>query len=235
MNTHHRPRISDWRVVQSLAVVLLGTVSLATLAADRSLGAGDASTTPSIKEGAGQFARGAVEWQQVCGSCHNLRSPSELTNAGWDVAMGQMRVRARLTGQQARDITAFLKVSNSNAVVPLSVLSTESAVSPSADVGANSAAVLSKDRFAVGSDIYRKGCVACHGTDGKGSVPGAPNFTDPKGVLSQADAVLHDSIRNGKTTPGQPIAMPPNGGDSSLNMDRIQSVVAYMRSAFLKK
>ncbi len=235
MNIHYSPRTSDRRVAQSMALVFLTSVSFATFAADASLSAGATSTRASIKEDAGQFARGAVQWQQVCGSCHNLRSPSELTNAEWDVAMGQMRVRARLTGQQARDITAFLKASNSSAVVPLSVLSTEGAVSPSADVGANSAAVPSEDRLAVGSDIYHKGCVACHGADGKGSVPGAPNFTDPKGVLSQADPVLQATIRSGKSTPGQPIAMPPNGGDSSLNVDGIESVVAYMRSAFLKK
>jgi mono/diheme cytochrome c family protein len=235
MNILFRPQTSGRRVVLSLAAMLLGSVSFATLAADTNPVAGDTSGQPSAKADAAQFARGAVEWQQICGSCHNLRSPSELTNSEWEVAMAQMRVRAGLTGQQARDITAFLKASNSKAVLPLSPLATEGAASPAGDTPEGSTAGASKDRLTVGSDIYRKGCVACHGADGKGSIPGAPNFTDPKGVLSQADAVLESAIRNGKKTPGLPIAMPPNGGDSSLNADGIKSLVAYMRHAFLKK
>lgn len=59
-----------------------------------------------------EFAKAAQVWQQVCGSCHNLRDPKELTDAQWDVAVGQMEVRAGLPPEQALLIRAFLKASN---------------------------------------------------------------------------------------------------------------------------
>lgn len=58
------------------------------------------------------LARGAQAWSHICGSCHNLRDPKELTDAEWDVAMGQMSVRAGLTAEQFRDISLFLKSNN---------------------------------------------------------------------------------------------------------------------------
>lgn len=64
------------------------------------------------KLGPMEFAKAAKVWQQVCGSCHNLRGPKELTDAEWDVAVGQMEVRAGLPPEQARLIDAFLKASN---------------------------------------------------------------------------------------------------------------------------
>ncbi len=231
MNTNHRSHTRVRGVVMAMASALLSTASLVTLAADTS----QPAQTPT--QDAAQFARGAAEWQQLCGSCHNLRSPSELTNAEWDVAMGQMRVRAGLTGQQERDITAFLKASNGKGVVALSPLAPVDAVgsstdTPPASAGAGAGA---KNRIATGDAIFHQTCVACHGADGKGAVPGAPDFTDSKGVLSQADAVLENAILNGKTTPGVPIAMPPKGGNSNLDQEGIKSVLAYIRHAFLKK
>ena len=225
MNTNHSSQTRVRGVVMAVAAVLLSTASLVTLAADTS--------QPAQPPGqdAAQFARGAAEWQQLCGSCHNLRSPSELTNAEWDVAMGQMRVRAGLTGQQERDITAFLKASNAKGVVSLAPLPSDEAVGSSTAPPPTGA----KNSLAAGNDIYHQTCVACHGADGKGAVPGAPNFTDSKGALSQADAVLENAILNGKTTPGVPIAMPPKGGNSNLNQEGIKSVLAYIRHAFLKQ
>lgn len=58
------------------------------------------------------LARGAQAWSHICGSCHNLRDPKELTDSEWDVAMGQMSVRAGLTAEQFRDISIFLKANN---------------------------------------------------------------------------------------------------------------------------
>lgn len=229
MNTNHRSQTRVRGVVMAMASVLLSTASLVTLAADTS----QPAQTPT--QDAAQFARGAAEWQQLCGSCHNLRSPSELTNAEWDVAMGQMRVRAGLTGQQERDITAFLKASNAKGVVPLSALPSMDAANVAEGTQKSSASIGQKNRLTAGNDIYHQTCVACHGSNGKGAVPGAPNFTDSKGVLSQADAVLENAILNGKTTPGVPIAMPPRGGNSNLDPDGIKSVLAYIRHAFLKK
>lgn len=235
MNNIRNARSLYRGLVWPFVAVLLASISFATVAGDINQPPASGTSGQTSAKDAAQFARGAAEWQQVCGSCHNLRSPSELSNAEWEVAMAQMRVRAGLTGQQARDITVFLKASNSKAVLPLSPLATEGAADSAGDIRDSSLSGDRKDSLTIGSDIYRKGCVACHGADGKGSIPGAPNFNDPKGVLSQADAVLESAIRNGKKTTGKSIAMPPNGGESGLTMEEIKSVVTYMRHAFLKR
>ncbi len=59
-----------------------------------------------------QFARGAQTWANTCSGCHNMRDPKELRDDQWRVAIAHMRVRAGLTGQEARDVLAFLQGSN---------------------------------------------------------------------------------------------------------------------------
>ena len=48
-------------------------------------------------------------WSNNCQRCHNLRTPTMHTPAQWEVIMLHMRVRANLTGEDARAITDFLK------------------------------------------------------------------------------------------------------------------------------
>jgi mono/diheme cytochrome c family protein len=55
---------------------------------------------------------GGTLWGKTCGQCHNLRPPSEYSDAQWAVAVHHMRVRVPLTGQEQRDILAFLQASN---------------------------------------------------------------------------------------------------------------------------
>lgn len=57
-------------------------------------------------------AAGGATWSQRCGQCHNLRSPSEYSDAQWAVAVQHMRVRVPLTGKEQRDVLAFLQASN---------------------------------------------------------------------------------------------------------------------------
>lgn len=59
-----------------------------------------------------QFARGAKTWSENCGQCHNIRDPKELRDDQWRAAVAHMRVRANLTGPEARDVLAFLQESN---------------------------------------------------------------------------------------------------------------------------
>ena len=51
-------------------------------------------------------------WQESCSHCHNLRDPATYSDAQWEVAMFDMRVRAQLTGEEQRRILAFMKASN---------------------------------------------------------------------------------------------------------------------------
>lgn len=96
-------------------ILAAAVLALALTAAMPALAAEPASAQDGARSAAFDavtFAKGAKLWAETCGSCHNLRDPKELTDAEWDVAMGQMWVRAGLTAEQVRDITAFLKASN---------------------------------------------------------------------------------------------------------------------------
>lgn len=55
---------------------------------------------------------GAMLWGENCGRCHNVRTPSDYTDAQWDVAVLHMRTRANLTAVEAQRIVEFLKSSN---------------------------------------------------------------------------------------------------------------------------
>lgn len=83
-----------------------------------------------------------------------------------------------------------------------------------------------------GKALYDQSCSSCHGADGKGGMPGVPDLTVKKGVLSQADAVLIDRITNGYQSADSPMGMPPKGGNASLSKDDIDAILAYMHKAF---
>ncbi len=55
---------------------------------------------------------GVQLWSENCTRCHNGRPPEEFSGAQWDVIVHHMRLRANLTGEEAREIVAFLKASN---------------------------------------------------------------------------------------------------------------------------
>ncbi|HAE28411.1 MULTISPECIES: c-type cytochrome [Hyphomonas] len=59
-----------------------------------------------------QIVRGATAWKETCSRCHNLRSPSELTDEEWEVSVTHMRVRGNLPASEVQDILAFLQASN---------------------------------------------------------------------------------------------------------------------------
>jgi cytochrome c5 len=55
---------------------------------------------------------GSELWGETCTRCHNLRPPDYYSDAQWETIVHHMRLRANLTGQEARKITAFLKSAN---------------------------------------------------------------------------------------------------------------------------
>ncbi len=81
---------------------------------------GPAAGTPAPQAASGQpavptvssVAVGAAMWSQRCGQCHSLRPASEYSDAQWAVAMHHMRVRVPLTGEEQRNILAFLQATN---------------------------------------------------------------------------------------------------------------------------
>jgi len=85
-----------------------------------------------------------------------------------------------------------------------------------------------------GDAIFQATCLACHGPDGKGLLPGMPDFTKKGGVLSLPDDVLLKRIAEGFQTPGSPVAMPPRGGNPSLTDEQLRQVLAYLKRRFAK-
>jgi len=60
----------------------------------------------------GDFVRGIKLWKDTCARCHNMRDPKDFRDDLWEVTMAHMRVRAGISGQEARDILTFLQQSN---------------------------------------------------------------------------------------------------------------------------
>ncbi|MCW8988110.1 MAG: cytochrome c [Gammaproteobacteria bacterium] len=71
---------------------------------------GFAAEKPSTE--GGDAGRGATAWIDNCMRCHNARDPKELRDDQWITTTYHMRIRAGLTGQETRDIIAFLQMSN---------------------------------------------------------------------------------------------------------------------------
>ena len=86
-----------------------------------------------------------------------------------------------------------------------------------------------------GAAVFNGTCIACHGSDGTGSLPGVPDLTGKAGLLSQDDAVLLKRMAEGFQSPGSPMAMPPRGGDPALSDADLKTVLKYMRREFLQR
>ena len=169
----------------------------------------------------GDPVAGAKTWAQNCSRCHNARDPADLRDDQWISTAFHMRIRAGLTGQQTRDVLTFMQNSNVPIVVEPLVF----------EGGPASQAVASASALS-GSDIYSQTCVACHGDNGKGTVPGAPNFTRSDGPLSQSDELLFNHIKLGFKSSGSAMAMPPKGGNMNLTDADIKAVLAYLHGTF---
>jgi len=197
-------------VLSFVLPTLLSLLLLSVTSARAQLFPVDPNEVPDLKNG-------ARVWAQACVRCHNLRQPSELSRYDWKVSMTHMRVRAGLTGKDARDITAFILAASAGSPA---VSSTSGRNSITGGVGLS------------GVEIYDLSCVGCHGDDGMGTMTGVPDFTKAGGVLSQHADTLFKKTRDGFQTPGNPMAMPPRGGNSDLSDDDLKSVLHYIRERF---
>lgn len=199
--------------------------------------------------GQANITAGANEWANNCARCHNLRSANDFSANNWQAIMMHMRIQAGITGQQARNIYAFLSGQSAATQAPgvaAPAATTISANSPVVSAAAVTTAL--KQRLALntpsaavqaasglsGAAVYKQSCVACHGANGKGAIPGAPDFTSARGPLKRSDAVLLQRIINGYQSPGSPMAMPPRGGNPKLTDGDLRKVLNYIRYKFGK-
>ncbi len=85
-----------------------------------------------------------------------------------------------------------------------------------------------------GQTVYEETCVVCHGADGKGEIPGVPDFTKPDGPMKTPDNIHFGHVIDGFESPNSDMAMPPNGGNPDLTEQDVRDVLAYMRDRFGK-
>ena len=162
----------------------------------------------------GDVNHGATTWANNCARCHEMRSPTEFRDDLWKPIVTHMRVRAGMTGKQQRDVLAFLQASNHPQAVKVSV------------------GVSGPGTGLSGKDIYSQTCVACHGANGTGAIPGTPDFTRPGGPLSKSDDELVHNISAGFQSRGSSMAMPAKGGNPDLNAADVTAVLVYLRESF---
>ena len=102
-------------VVAAVAVGCASTTKTTKAAGGGGASASAATTRPATSDAQDTRAAresGAQLWAENCMRCHNLRSPETYSSAQWEVAVHHMRLRANLTGEETRKITAFLKSAN---------------------------------------------------------------------------------------------------------------------------
>lgn len=86
--------------LRALCVMLAGCLFLPGLAAADAVQDGD------------RLQRGAKAWMDNCARCHKMREPEEFPDHLWRPIVAHMRVRAGLTGEDARAILEFLQAAN---------------------------------------------------------------------------------------------------------------------------
>ncbi len=80
---------------------------------------------------------------------------------------------------------------------------------------------------------YTNACLACHGADGAGVMPGVPDLSEPDGSLAKSDDLLVQAVIGGAGDPATGAAMPPKGGAPDLTESDIRALIRYMRREFL--
>ncbi len=104
-----------YKITKSIALAgaATGLLLLAGCASNKSTKSAAAAAKPAvwpltIKDPAANES-GAQIWAENCMRCHELRSPSQYTPAQWGVIIQYMRLKAGLTGTQAKKVLAFLQ------------------------------------------------------------------------------------------------------------------------------
>ena len=79
---------------------------------------GSSESSGEVKSESNSGLSGEELWSNNCQRCHNLRSPAMQTPVQWQIIVHHMRVRANLTGSDARAIADFLKSASQKSARP---------------------------------------------------------------------------------------------------------------------
>jgi len=101
------------------------------------------------------------------------------------------------------------------------------------------AVLFSLDSFAgaaiaapAGESVFRSACIACHGVDGAGALPGVPDLTASDSRLAQPEDLLLKLTIEGFQSSGSSMAMPPRAGNPELSDEDLRAALRYMRERF---
>ncbi len=166
---------------------------------------------------------GVELWSQTCASCHAMIPANRYTTDQWENIMAQMRIQARLSGEETEAILEFLRGGARR------VAATEASTAQAVRARLASTEIVLPTAERTGKEVYERQCLACHGTEGKGDGPAAaafnprlPDLTDAERMNSVTDEALLELIRDGIG------AMP--GFGRLLESEELIAVRDYVRS-----
>ena len=93
----------------ALVLFIFASVSWKVFAGSKASAETATESSNTVKSNSSLQLSGQELWSMNCQRCHNMRSPVMYNNAQWDVIVHHMRVRANLTGADARAIADSLK------------------------------------------------------------------------------------------------------------------------------
>jgi mono/diheme cytochrome c family protein len=166
-------------------------------------------------------AGGARVYGDVCGRCHNPRSPLERDDRDWVTIANHMRVRGNLTGQQVRSVLAFLLATNSDPgqQVPLAQAAAPAAppVVREGEISTDLATIAEGKNL-----VEQRACLGCHVIENAGGNVG-PTMN---GIVGRRGAqYLRQKLAD--PTFDKATSMMPNFG---LTVEEIEAILAYLNT-----
>lgn len=175
----------------------------------------------ALAQQGGAVARGAEVYGAMCGRCHNARSPLERSDRDWVTIVNHMRVRANMTGEQVRNVLAFLQATNVDPRERVELATQRGIERRPAMERAGEPPATDPETVARGKALVaEKACLGCHVVGSSGGQVG-PTLN---GVSQRRDA---DYLRRKIDDPtfDNETSMMPNFG---LTEEQIEAIVAYL-------
>lgn len=197
---------ATWRTT----VAATSAALLALALAPRS-GAAQQAAANAVNEGARVYG-------DMCGRCHNPRSPLERSDRDWVVIANHMRVRGNLTGREVRSVLAFLQAMNTDPRErmvppgPMAAPGTDPGEGPPSD----DPEVIARGKALV----QQNACLGCHVVERAGGQVG-PTLN---GVVRRRGAAF---VRRKLIEPtfNNTTSMMPNFG---LTAEQVEAILAYL-------
>jgi len=205
------------RSIDKLRGLLLGA-SVAALALSAVPGAG--TLVAQETDETAQIAKGAAVYGNMCGRCHNPRSPLERDDRDWVTIITHMRVRGNLTGGQVRSVLAFLQATNSDPSRSSPIVSrpegTARHLEATDDPISTDLTLISEGEVL----LTQRACVGCHLVGGGGGNigPSLNGITGRRDVRFLRQKLIDPTIDNTSS-------MMPNLG---LTADEIEAILAFL-------